>query len=183
VIVDRKLAPLDNPPQAFSWTFPEPFGVQEMTELPFTETVVIGRHLQVSHLHTYLNLAPLRDLRDSTTPAPEAVDDRGRSSQVFLVDVIVRKGMETRRVITRGRDIYAFTAPLVVEAVRRILDGTAEGAGVLAPAEIFDAPSFLQALSPEFLTFESEVGIKRPTVGGVPVQSSTHPHVPRPVMG
>jgi hypothetical protein len=110
----------------------------------------------VSHLHTYLNLAPLRDLRDSTTPPPGSVDETGRSAQIFLVDVMVRNGMDTRRAIVRGRDIYAFTAPLVVEATQRILDGGVEGVGVLAPGEMFDAPSFLLALAPEYLTFASE---------------------------
>jgi uncharacterized protein YbjT (DUF2867 family) len=156
VIAGGKLAPLGNPPPPSSWTFPEPFGVQDVTELPLTETVVISRHLRVSNLHTYLNLAPLRDLRDSTTPAPSAADETGRSAQIFLVEVIVRNGMNTRRAIARGRDIYAFTAPLVVEAAQRILDGVAEG--VLAPGEMFDAPSFLRALAPEHLAFECEVG-------------------------
>jgi hypothetical protein len=68
--------------------------------------------------------------------------------------VIVRNGMDTRHAIARGRDIYAFTAPLVVEAAQRILDGTVVGVGVLAPGEMFDAPSFLRALAPEHLTFE-----------------------------
>jgi len=151
VIADGKLAPLGNPPMTSSWTFPEPFGVQDVTELPFTETVAIGRHLRVSHLHTYLNLAPLRDLRDSNTPPPVAADETGRSAQIFLVDVMVRNGMDVRRAIARGQDIYAFTAPLVVEAVQRILDGSAEGVGVLAPGEMFDAPSFLRTLDPEYL--------------------------------
>jgi len=153
VITDGKLAPLGNQ-QPMSWTFPDPFGVQDVTELPLTETVVISRHLRVSNLHTYLNLAPLRDLRDSATPPPEAVDETGRSAQIFLVEVIVRNGTDTRRAIARGRDIYAFTAPLVVEAARRILDGAAEGVGVLAPGEMFDAPSFLHALASEDPTFE-----------------------------
>jgi hypothetical protein len=53
-----------------------------------------------------------------------------------------------------GRDIYAFTAPLVVEAAQRILEGAADGVGVLAPGEVFDAPAFLRALAPEHLAFE-----------------------------
>jgi hypothetical protein len=159
VITGGKLAPLGNPAptSAPTWTFPEPFGVQDVMELPFTETVVINRHLRVSHLHNYLNLAPLRDLRDATTPPPEAADETGRSAQNFLVEVIVRNGMDTRRAIARGRDIYAFTAPFIVEAAQRILDGFAEGVGVLAPGELFDAPSFLRALAAEYLGFESEV--------------------------
>jgi uncharacterized protein YbjT (DUF2867 family) len=158
VITGGKLGPLGNPPPTSSWTFPEPFGVQDVMELPLTETVVISRHLRVTNLHTYLNLAPLRDLHDSTTPPPRATDETGRSAQIFLVDVIVRNGLDTHRAIARGRDIYAFTAPLVVEAAQRILDGAGEGVGVLAPGEMFDAPSFLRALAPEYLTFESKVG-------------------------
>jgi uncharacterized protein YbjT (DUF2867 family) len=158
IIAGGRLAPLPQPPSTASWTFPEPFGVQEVTEVPLTETVVIGRHLRVSHLHTYLNLAPLRDLRDTTTPPPQAVDETGRSAQIFLVDVMVRNGTDTHRAIARGRDIYAFTAPLVVEAAERILDGAAAGVGVLAPGEMFDAPGFLRALAPEYLTFESDAG-------------------------
>ena len=157
VITGGKLAPLGDPPPASSWTFPEPFGVQEVTEVPLTEIVVIGRHLRVSHLHTFLNLAPLRDLRDSATPPPAAADETGRSAQIFLVDVMVRNGMDTRRAVVRGRDIYAFTAPLVVEAVQRILEGAAEGVGVLAPGEMFDAPSFLRALTPEYLLLASGI--------------------------
>lgn len=158
VLTDGKLAPLGNPAPTSSWTFPEPFGVQDVTELPLTETVVIGRHLRVSNLHTYMNLAPLRDLRDSTTPPPGAADETGRSAQIFLVEAMVRNGKDTRRAIARGHDIYAFTAPLVVEAARRILDGAAVGVGVLAPGEMFDAPSFLRALAAEDESFECEVG-------------------------
>jgi hypothetical protein len=158
VLRGGKLSPLGNPPLPTSWTFPEPFLAQEVTELPLTETVLIGRHLRVNHLQTFVNLAPLRDLRDSATPPPAAADESGRSAQIFLVDVIVRNGMDTRRAIAWGRDIYAFTAPLVVEAVQRILDGAAEVVGVLAPGEMFDAPSFLRALTPQHLTFQ--MGIK-----------------------
>ena len=70
-----------------------------------------------------------------------------------------RKDLRTHESSVRpaqGRDIYAFTAPLVVEATQRILDGAAEGAGVLAPGEMFDAPGFLRALAPDYLSFESK---------------------------
>jgi short subunit dehydrogenase-like uncharacterized protein len=156
VIAGGKLVPLCNPAPASPWAFPEPFGIQEVARVPLTETVLIGRHLRVSDLETYLNVTPLRDLRDPATPPPTAVDGTRRSAQIFLVDVIAQKGRETRRATARGRDIYATTAPLVVEAVQRILDGTVKELGVLAPGEIFDAPSFLRALTPDHLTFESE---------------------------
>jgi uncharacterized protein YbjT (DUF2867 family) len=153
-IINRKLAPAPAPsPQAFR-DFPEPFGRQEVTEIPFSEAVLMARHLQVSMLRTYLNNTPLRDIRDDTTPPPVAADETGRSNQIFLVDVMVRKGTATRRATARGRDIYAFTAPLVVEAVRRILDGETRGSGALAPGEIFEAKPYLEALVPEHLVLE-----------------------------
>jgi short subunit dehydrogenase-like uncharacterized protein len=153
IVADGKLAPLPDPAPTASWHFPEPFGVQDVVELPFTAAVVIPRHLRVSTLHSYLNLAPLRDLRDlrdPTTPPPTPADETGRSAQIFMMDVVARKGSETRRVIAQGRDIYAFTAPLVVEAAQRILDGAVEKRGVFAPGSMFDALNFLQSLDPKY---------------------------------
>jgi hypothetical protein len=112
----------------------------------------------VASLRTYLNNAPLRDLHNPNTPPPIATDEKGRSAQTFLVDVVVRKGNSIRRAIAQGRDIYAFTAPLVVEAVERILDGRARSSGALAPGETFDSTDFLRALAPEYLTFELAAG-------------------------
>ncbi|MGA2651404.1 MAG: saccharopine dehydrogenase NADP-binding domain-containing protein [Terracidiphilus sp.] len=154
VIEDGKLVPLEQPASQTMWDFAEPFGRQDVSEVPFSEVPVIGRHLKIGRLRTYLNNAPLRDLRDSSTPPPVATDERGRSAQTFMVDVIVRKGSETRRASAQGRDIYAFTAPLVVEAVERILDGRVRGCGTVAPGEVFDAADFLRVLAREHLTLE-----------------------------
>jgi short subunit dehydrogenase-like uncharacterized protein len=158
VIEDGKLAPLAQPaPQSF-WDFPEPFARQDVTEVPFSEVPVIARHLRVARLRTYLNNAPLRDLRDTTTPPPPApprftAGEIERSAQIFLVEVVVRNGTSFRRAIAQGRDIYAFTAPLAVEAAARILDGRARRSGAVAPGEAFDSTGFLRALAPEHLTF------------------------------
>jgi hypothetical protein len=88
-----------------------------------------------------------RDLSDPDTPAPAATDELGRSEQTFLVDVVVRSGGAERRAVARGRDIYAVTAPLAVEAVHRILTGRTRTAGVVSDGEIFDAADFLRSLS------------------------------------
>jgi short subunit dehydrogenase-like uncharacterized protein len=155
VIEGGKLVPLEQPVPQSMWDFAEAFGRQDMSEVPFSEVPVIARHLNVTRLRTYLNNAPLRDLRDSSTPPPIAVDERGRSAQIFLVDVVVRKGSEMRRAAAQGRDIYAFTAPLVVEAVERILDGRVRGTGAVAPGKIFDAENFLRTLAQEHLKLET----------------------------
>lgn len=157
IVADGGLAPLPLPARETSWRFQDPFGIQEVVELPFSEIILISRHLRASQVHTHLNLAPLRDLRDSATPPPTPMDDAGRSAQTFLVEAIVRKGDAERRAVASGRDIYAVTAPLVVEAVQRILDGAGEP-GVRAPGEAFDAPAFLNALAPEPLALEIDAG-------------------------
>jgi hypothetical protein len=95
------------------------------------------------------------DLRDPNTPEPTAADESGRSSQIFYVDVVVRKNGEERRASARGRDIYAITAPIVAEAVGRVLDGRAKATGVVAAGQAFDAREFLMALSRSHLTSRS----------------------------
>jgi short subunit dehydrogenase-like uncharacterized protein len=154
VVADGQLVPAPQPAAEMQWDFPEPFGWQTVVELPFSEIVVIARHTRASSLHTYLSQTALRDVRNPTTPPPEAADETGRSAQLFLVEAIVRKGNHARRIAAQGRDIYAFSAPLVCEAVQRILDGNVRGSGAQAPGAMFDARDFLDALAPQHLTFE-----------------------------
>ncbi|MGC2131267.1 MAG: saccharopine dehydrogenase NADP-binding domain-containing protein [Candidatus Aquilonibacter sp.] len=134
------------PSVAQSWTFPEPFGTQEIVEVPLTETILIARHLHVVEAHNYLNRAPLRDLSDPATPGPVAADEHGRSNQRFLIDVIVRNGDEERHVTTTGRDIYAISAPIVVEAIERVCVGSHKDGGTFALGQLVDASAFLHAL-------------------------------------
>ncbi|NJO34866.1 MAG: NAD(P)H-binding protein [Rhodospirillales bacterium] len=158
VIANGRLELLAQPAAEKSWDFPEPFARQPTLELPFSETVLIARHLQIAQLHTYLNTAALRDIRDTSTPPPQAADDSGRSAQRFLVEAVARNQGLQRRAMARGRDIYAFSAPLVCEAVQRILDGEVRTAGAQAPGAIFDAAHFLAALVPAHLALEIEAG-------------------------
>jgi hypothetical protein len=150
IVNDGKLAPLAQPAAEISWDFAEPFGRQDAVEVPFSEVVLMTQHLNIGQLHTYLNSSALRDIRNPNTPPPTATDDSGRSSQVFLVEVIARKDGYKRKVVAHGRDIYAFTAPLVCEAAARILQGKVlMSGGACAPGTIFDARSFLDALAPD----------------------------------
>lgn len=151
-INDGKLVPLALPAPNTTWPFADPFGLQEMVEMPFTEAVLIQSHLQVRRFHNYLNLLPLLDLRDPSTPGPTASDALGRSAQKFLIEVEVRQGDKIRAASATGRDIYAITAPLVSEAVARILNAATTRGGVFAPGALFDAAEFLAELSPELAT-------------------------------
>lgn len=146
VISGGMLAPLPHPAPTTSWSYSRLLGEQPVVQLPFSEVITIHRHLEVGELRSYLNTASLEDLRDATTPPPSTVDESGRSAQRFVVDVVVRRGSSTRRLSCSGRDIYAVTAPIVVEGVVRLLDGDHHGSGALAPGQAFDARAVLAAL-------------------------------------
>lgn len=152
VVSNGRLTALPDPPPTRDWHFPDPFGTQAMIALPLSETITISRHLRVRELHSYMNLAPLADLRDPNTPAPEASDAAGRSSQRFAMEVVAHRDQQTRRAIASGQDIYAVTAPLVVEAMERIVEGRCSTLGATTAGETFDAPDFLAALAPEHLS-------------------------------
>lgn len=146
VIRDGALSPLASPAPTATWSYPTALGDQAVVELPFSEVVTINRHLDVGELRSYLNTASLEDLRNAATPPPSAADERGRSAQQFVVDVRVRRGTDTRRISAAGQDIYAVTAPIIVEGAVRLLDGRHRGPGALAPGEVFDAADVLATL-------------------------------------
>ena len=152
LVVDAgQLVPVPRQAPLRDWEFPAPLGRQAVTGIPFSEIVVMERHLGAQRIGTYLSAAALDDIHDPATPAPSAVDAQGRSAQRFAVDVVVRHGARERRITAAGRDIYAVTAPLVAEAARRLIDGRVKTLGAVAPGEAFDAADFLAALSPEHL--------------------------------
>ncbi|HEY7182536.1 MAG TPA: saccharopine dehydrogenase NADP-binding domain-containing protein [Blastocatellia bacterium] len=154
VFSNNKLEFLADPPPRRAWNFPAPFGEQDVMGLGFSEIITISRHLRTPEIHAFMNLAPIMDLRNPDTPGPVAADESGRSSQIFLLEVVARNGSEERRAIARGRDIYAITAPIVVEAAERILDGRFGASGVAAAGEVFDARDFLRSLCPTHLSIE-----------------------------
>ena len=151
VVDGGRLVPAPRPAPQRDWEFPAPLGPQAVTGNPFSEVVVMARHLGAQRIGTYLSAAALDDIHDPATPAPAAVDAEGRSAQRFAVDVVVRRGARERRITAGGRDIYAVTGPLVAEAARRLIDGRAKALGAVAPGEAFDAADFLAALGPSHL--------------------------------
>ncbi|GGH04305.1 hypothetical protein GCM10011586_20360 [Silvibacterium dinghuense] len=162
VVSSGRPVPISSPRQQRNWQFAPPLGQQPMVEVPFAEMVLFPRHVQVSELHTWLNRLALDDLHDSSTPPPRSADDSGRSPQRFLVEVVIARKAEVRRIVAQGRDIYAFSATLVCKAVERLLNGNISGAGAQPPGVVFNARELLSALSPEYLTFESSVGNRSP---------------------
>lgn len=136
-----------------AWTFPAPLGTQPVVaEFTTADSVTIPSHIRTGAIHTYMTTAPLKDLSDPDVPPPVATDELGRSSQKFLVEVVARRGGNERRAVAHGRDIYAVTAPIVVEATHRILAGEAGPPGLGSAGARLDARAVLQALSPAHLS-------------------------------
>ncbi|MYW68930.1 NAD(P)H-binding protein [Streptomyces sp. SID8379] len=136
-------------PPTLDWPFPEPMGPRSVIgEFTMADVVTVPSHLAVPDVTTYMTVEAVRDIADPGTPAPVAADEHGRSDQAFVIDAVVRSGTAERRAVARGRDIYAVTAPLVVEALDRVLTGRTEAVGVASAGEMFDAPDFLRALAP-----------------------------------
>jgi NAD(P)-dependent dehydrogenase (short-subunit alcohol dehydrogenase family) len=156
VVNGGRLVPAASPAPRRDWVFPGPLDRQTVTGTPFAEIITIAHHLAASSIDTYLTTSALDDVGNPATPAPPAVDEAGRSAQQFVVDVVLRRGQQQRRISAAGRDIYAVTAPLVAEAARRLADGRANVQGAAAPGEVFDAADFLDALSPHPLTIRRE---------------------------
>ncbi|WP_371502039.1 hypothetical protein OG871_33830 [Kitasatospora sp. NBC_00374] len=97
-----------------------------------------------------MTLAPLKELGEPNLTPSTGV----RSAQRFLVEVVVHAGGRQRRAVARGQDIYAVTAPIVVEAAERILDGRSPATGVLTVGEVSDSADLLRSLGPEHLAVE-----------------------------
>ncbi|MGW1764043.1 saccharopine dehydrogenase NADP-binding domain-containing protein [Streptomyces sp. NPDC002073] len=132
------------------WVFPEPLGRRAVVaDFTMADVVTVPSHLAVPEVRTHMSVEAARDLRDLSgqdTPGPRAADELGRSDQTFVVDVRIAAGGGERRATARGRDIYAVTAPLAVEAVARLLAGRARVEGVASAGAMFDAADFLRAL-------------------------------------
>ncbi|MGZ5200776.1 MAG: saccharopine dehydrogenase family protein [Telluria sp.] len=154
IVEDGDLVPMALPAGTAHWHFSPPFGNQAMVELTFSEIITMAHHLGARRLRSYLNAGALEDVRNSATPSPSAVDAYGRSAQRFTIEVLATGAQGKVRARASGQDIYAVSAPLVVEAAVRMLDPSFDRRGALALGEAFDARDFLDALAPAHLAVE-----------------------------
>ena len=147
VVDGHRLVPMPLPAAASTWRFGAPHGEQRVVELPFSEVITIARHLRPRSVRAHLTQASLDEIRDGATPPPTATDATGRSAQRFEMVVQARRGDMLRTAVARGQDIYAISAPLVVEAAVRLMRPGFAHAGALALGQVIDARDFLGALS------------------------------------
>ena len=151
---DGKPTPVPSTARERAWPFPPPIGRVDVTLLPFSEVMTLSRHLRIDTIESWLATVALRDVRDAATPPPEATDSLGRSAQQFAMDAIVVQGDTTHRATASGQDIYAVSAPIIVEAAVRLIAGdTGVSGGVRSLGELFDARDFLAALDSVAVSF------------------------------
>jgi len=146
VVTNGRLAPLPPSAEAPDWAFSPPLGIQPMVNLPFSEVITLAHHLKVGAIRSLLNRSALDDVRNASTPPPRAADDSGRSAQRFELAVRLVQDGVTRTAGVRGQDIYAVTAPLVVETTLRLLAHSYRRSGALALAEAVDPAELLRSL-------------------------------------
>lgn len=146
VVQGGHLVPLVPSPQVPDWHFSPPLGAYPMVELPFSETITLSRHLRADTIRSLINRSALGDIRDAATPAPTPVDAAGRSAQRFELAVRLAQGGAVRTAGVRGQDIYAVTAPIVIEAAQRLMASPLRQAGALALGEAVDPADLLRAL-------------------------------------
>jgi hypothetical protein len=146
IVSEGRLTPLPSAPAGVRWQFPLPFGDQPVARVPLSEIITISKHIPARRIESFMNEAPLRDLGRADTPPPVAADVNGQSSQAFAMDVYAKGDGLSRRIAAFGRDIYAVSGPLVVEACMRVLSQPPRKGGAYAPAELFAPQEFLAAL-------------------------------------
>lgn len=136
-----------------------PFGERDVVEWGGTEPLSVPRHTDVREVRSYVRspriaarMAPLvRLLAPLAGPLavirPDPPEEKRREA-LFAVVAEARGPAGGRRVALTGSDPYGLTGVLIARGAAALLAGEARGAGALAPAEAFDARSFIEPLSP-----------------------------------
>ena len=153
------------------WRFPEPIGEQRMLRYPAGEQITVPRHVETARVRTLLNgmvvpprlmplavasspllgLAMRTPLRRATGALirrlPAAPSEQQRAASRFTISCEARGGSGARRGTVRGSDVYGLTAASVAHGALLCADPSYDRSGALAPAQAFDAASFLAALA------------------------------------
>ena len=79
---------------------------------------------------------------------PAGPSEESRRGSRFTVVAEATGAAGTGRAVLTGSDPYGLTALLLVRGAEALIAGEARAAGVLAPAEAFDARSFAGRLAP-----------------------------------
>lgn len=137
-----------------------PFGEKTCIEWGGTEPLTVPRHTDVRNVRSYFRapaaVAQSGKIGKLVSPLFSAVarfgslgpsEESRRKSRFAVVAEATGPGGTGRAVLT-GSDVYGLTALLIVRGAEALLAGEARAAGVVAPAEAFDARTFAAQLAP-----------------------------------
>lgn len=176
-----------------SFDFPEPIGRQRMIRYPFGEQVTVPRHVPTRDLTTSMTattvipVGPLaravpaftrgiglllrtpvhRALSAAVSRLPEGPSPDQREKARFTIVCDAVRGVERRRGIISGRDVYGLTSVLVTRGALAAAGKDFEGRGGLAPSQAFPPREFLADLDRFGLSWKVD-GFGGPTIGSVP---------------
>ncbi|WP_329787594.1 saccharopine dehydrogenase NADP-binding domain-containing protein [Lentzea sp. DG1S-22] len=134
---DGSLQHHSDAPPTLRWEFPG--GPREVVgEFSMADVVTVPSHLAIPSVTSYMSATAAQGLSEGA---------ERREPETFEVDVVVRRAGEERRMTASGKDIYAVSAPLAVEATERLLTGRSHITGAASAGAMFDAADFLSALA------------------------------------
>jgi short subunit dehydrogenase-like uncharacterized protein len=145
-------------------------GVREAVSFPSGEVIAVPRHVAARRVQTFVSLSdspwigraaqtlgialpvlaktPLVGwLRARADAAPAEPSPEDRKFTEFAVVAEARRGFARARVAVSGTDVYGLTALIAAWGAMALAHRTTGAAGVLAPAEVFDAESTLGELA------------------------------------
>jgi short subunit dehydrogenase-like uncharacterized protein len=142
---------------ATSRTFAFPFGEAECLEWGGTEPLTVPRHTDVREVRSFARIPkaaakvapvakPALGLAAKLAHGGPSPEDRAKSR--LAVTATARRGDVLRAATVTGSDPYGLTALLIVRGCEALRAGEARGTGALAPAEAFEARTFLARLDP-----------------------------------
>jgi short subunit dehydrogenase-like uncharacterized protein len=176
---DWRPAPLQVPRASFR--FPEPLGEQPAMRYPSGEVLTVPRHVRTRKVTSLItvetfagtpkaaSLVPLvapamalalrTPLKAALAPllarVPEGPSEASRERVRFTIVALAHgEDGRTRRGVATGGDVYALTAATAVHGAALMAEDGYDRAGVLAPAEAYDAAAFLDALASHGVAYE-----------------------------
>lgn len=154
--------------------FPDPIGSQPVMRYPSGEVLTVPRHVRTRRVTSLITVetiagtaaaapllpllqpafalalrSPLRALVEPLLARfPEGPsEERRRAARFTIVALAHGEDGRTRRAVVQGGDVYGLTAVTAVHGAALTSAPGYDRAGVLAPAQAFDAAAFLAALA------------------------------------
>jgi short subunit dehydrogenase-like uncharacterized protein len=170
-------------PLRASFPFPEPMGRGPVAPYPSGEVVTVPRHVRTRRVVSLIDArdltpvpglarmlpltmplaarvlrSPLRGLAQLAVDGlPEGPDEqRRRATRFAVVTIAVGEDGHITRGVLRGTDVYGITATITAHGASLLAERGFDRAGVLAPAQAFEAGAFLDELARHGTVYDIE---------------------------